>query len=37
LTDPFNWAASEVTFVSLDAVTLGGASVVKLNVLPDTA
>jgi hypothetical protein len=36
LTDPFSCAASEVTSVSIDAVTVGGASVVKLNVLPET-
>jgi hypothetical protein len=36
LTDAFNWAASEATFDSLETVTLGGDSVVKLKVLPDT-
>ena len=34
-TEPFNWTASVVA-VSLVRVTIGGPSVLKLNVVPDT-
>jgi hypothetical protein len=35
-TEPFSCTPSEVTFVSRERVTVGGAGVVKLNMLPDT-
>ncbi len=35
-TEPFSCTPSELTFVSLVRVTVGGAGVVKLNILPDT-
>ena len=35
LTEPFNWAASDVTLLSTERVTVGGANVVKLKVLPE--
>ena len=36
-TDPFTWVASEVTLLSSDRDTSGGASVVKLRMSPEVA
>ena len=35
LTNPFTWVASEVTLLSVERDTSGGASVVKLRMSPE--